>query len=199
MRTGERSKFTSMRQRLIATLVVIACLPAVVLRAQDRSFEKGDRTQGLIGGIGSGYRQPWAHTESDVAFGAFHPRLGWFVHDRIELYGEATLFVYYQPALDVSAGAGLLAGRFYLRTSGRWIPYVAGGGGVLWTSLDVLEIDRTYNFQHFVGFGWHQNRARGPRLVVELRNHHISNAGTAGDNLGVNAIVGLVGVEWVLK
>ena len=188
-----------MTRTLIATLVAISCLPPATIRSQDRPFEKGDRTQGLIGGVGIGYQPPWALTESDVAFAAFHPRLGWFVHDRIELFGEATLFVYYEPKLDVSAGAGMLAGRYYLRTSGRWIPYVYGGVGLLWTSLDVIEIDRTYNFQHFVGFGWHQNRPSGPRLVVELRNHHISNAGTAGDNLGVNAVVALAGVEWILK
>ncbi len=188
-----------MTRSLIATLIVIACLPPAAVRSQDRSFEAGDRTRGLIGGVGLGYKPPWAPTESDVAFGAFHPRLGWFVHDRIELFGEATLFVYYEPKLDVSAGAGMLAGRYYLRTSGRWIPYVYGGVGLLWTSLDVIEIDRTYNFQHFVGFGWRQNRPSGPRLVVELRNHHISNAGTAGDNLGVNAVVALAGVEWKLK
>jgi hypothetical protein len=63
----------------------------------------------------------------------------------------------------------------------------------------VIEVDRTFNFQHFVGIGWRQNKVRGPRLTFELRNHHISNAGTAGDNLGVNAIVGLAGVEWILK
>ncbi len=188
-----------MTRSLIAMLIVIACLRPAEVRSQARSFEAGDRTRGLIGGVGLGYKPPWAPTESDVTFAAFHPRLGWFVHDRIELFGEATLFVYDEPKLDVSAGAGMLAGRYYLRTSGRWIPYVYGGVGLLWTSLDVIEIDRTYNFQHFVGFGWRQNRPSGPRLVVELRNHHISNAGTAGDNLGVNAVVALAGVEWVLK
>jgi hypothetical protein len=188
-----------MTRAVVATLIAILCFPHAAVRAQDRPFERGDRTRGLVGGVGTGYNPPWAVTESDVAFGAFHPRIGWFIHDRIELYGEGTLFVYYQPALDVSAGAGAFAGRYYLRTSGAWIPYLAGGGGVLWTSLDVIEIDRTYNFQHFVGIGWRQNRARGPRFVVELRNHHISNAGTAGDNLGVNAIVALAGVDWILK
>jgi lipid A 3-O-deacylase len=188
-----------MTRSVIAMLIVIACLPPAEVRSQARSFEAGDRTRGLIGGVGLGYKPPWAPTESDVAFAAFHPRLGWFVHDRIELFGEATLFVYSEPKLDVSAGAGMLAGRYYLRTSGRWIPYIYGGVGLLWTSLDVIEIDRTYNFQHFVGIGWRQNRPSGPRLVVELRNHHISNAGTAGDNLGVNAVVALAGVEWILK
>ena len=63
----------------------------------------------------------------------------------------------------------------------------------------MIEIDRTFNFQHFVGIGWRQHRPRGPRLVFELRNHHISNAGTAGDNLGVNAVVGLAGIEWIVR
>ena len=188
-----------MTQALIGAVLLVTVLFPSPVRSQDRPFEKGNRTRGLIGGVGIGYQPPWAPTESDVAFAAFHPRMGWFVHDRIELYGEATLFVYYEPALDVSAGIGALAGRYYLRRSGRWIPYVHGGVGVLWTSLDVIEIDRTFNFQHFVGIGWRQNKVRGPRLAFEVRNHHISNAGTAGDNLGVNAIVGLAGVEWILK
>jgi hypothetical protein len=188
-----------MVQTLIGAVLASTFLLPSTVRSQDRPFERGDRTRGLLGGVGIGYQPPWAPTESDVAFAAFHPRMGWFVHDRIELYGEATLFVYFEPALDVSAGVGGLAGRYYLKASGRWIPYVHGGVGVLWTSLDVIEVDRTFNFQHVVGIGWRQNKVRGPRLTFELRNHHISNAGTAGDNLGVNAIVGLAGVEWILK
>jgi hypothetical protein len=188
-----------MTRALIATLVAIAFLPPAPLRSQDRSFEKGDRTRGLIGGVGLGYKPPWAPTESDVAFAAFHPRLGWFVQDRLELYGEGTLFLYWAPQPAVSAGAGAIAGRYYLRTSGSWIPYIHGGAGLLWTTLNVIEIDRTFNFQHFVGIGWRQHRPRGPRLVIELRNHHISNAGTAGDNLGVNALVGLAGIEWIVR
>ena len=99
----------------------------------------------------------------------------------------------------MAAGLGGLAGRYYLKTSGAWIPYVHAGSGLLWTSLDVPEIDRIFNFQLFVGLGWRQNRTSGPRLLFELRNHHISNAGTAGKNLGINALTILSGVEWVLR
>ena len=182
----------------IVVIAIIALIPRVV-RAQDRPFEKGNRTRGLIGGLGIGYQPPWAPTRSDVAFAAFHPRMGWFVHDRLELYGEATLFLYARPEADLAAGAGAMAGRYYLRTSGRWIPYLHGGVGMLWTGLEVIEIDRTFNFQHFIGVGWRQDRVRGPRLVFELRNHHISNAGTDGENLGVNALVALAGIEWILR
>ncbi len=40
---------------------------------------------------------------------------------------------------------------------------------------------------------------RGPGWIVEFRNHHISNAGAAGENLGVNAAAIVTGVQWVLR
>ncbi|SVC07898.1 uncharacterized protein METZ01_LOCUS260752 [marine metagenome] len=40
---------------------------------------------------------------------------------------------------------------------------------------------------------------RGPGLMIEFRNHHISNAGTAGTNLGINAATLMAGVQWVLR
>ena len=40
---------------------------------------------------------------------------------------------------------------------------------------------------------------RGPGLMLEFRNHHISNAGTRGENLGINAGMLVAGVHWVLR
>jgi len=50
-----------------------------------------------------------------------------------------------------------------------------------------------------MGIGWRQTRDKGPCLVFEFRNHHISNADTAGRNLGINAATVLAGIEWVLR
>jgi lipid A 3-O-deacylase len=188
--------------RFVAALAVGVSLAqgtGPALGAEERPFDKGSRTRGLVGGWGHSWRPLFGKTRSDLAFGAFHPRMGWFVTDRIELYGEGTLFLYHQPRLDVTAGLAGLSGRYYLADRGAWIPYIHGGAGLLWTSLDVEEIDRVFNFQLIAGIGWRQNRPRGPRLVFELRNHHISNAGTAGENLGINAVMFLSGVEWVLR
>jgi hypothetical protein len=48
-----------------------------------------------------------------------------------------------------------------------------------------------------VGVRW--VRRRGPGVFVEFRNHHISNAGTAGENLGINAATLIAGAQWVLR
>jgi hypothetical protein len=53
-----------------------------------------------------------------------------------------------------------------------------------WTSLDVPEVDRIWNFQVVLGAGIKRITRRGPGLMLEFRNHHISNAGTRGENSG---------------
>ena len=189
---------SSRRTIFLLGAAIVLSLSAPVC-ADDRPAGQGSRTRGLTGGWGHSWRPIFGQTRSQITFVAFDPRMGWFVTDRLELYGEGTLFLYNQPEVAVAAGLGGLAGRYYLKRTGGWIPYVHAGAGLLWTSLDVPEIDRIFNFQLFVGVGWRQTRASGPRLVFEFRNHHISNAGTAGKNMGINAATVLSGVEWVLQ
>ena len=190
---------TIRRASIVALCVTLAAGVPAPAHADERPVGQGFRTRGLTGGWGHSWRPFFGKTKSDISFVAFAPRMGWFVTERLELYGEGTLFVYVQPEPAVAAGLVGFAGRYHLSASGRWIPYVNAGMGLLWTSLDVPEIDRIFNFQLFVGVGFRQTRPRGPCLVFEFRNHHISNAGTAGQNLGINAATVLVGVEWVLR
>ena len=182
-----------------ALAAAIALGVPIAAHAQEPAFDQNSRTRGLLGGWGHRWRPVFGKTRTDIGFVAFHPRMGWFVTDRLELFGEATLFVYHGPEAALAAGLGGIAGRYYLRTGGPWIPFITTGAGLLWTSLAVPEIDRVFNGQLWVGAGVRQHRARGPRLVVEFRNHHISNAGTAGENRGINAATLLSGVEWVLR
>jgi hypothetical protein len=125
--------------------------------------------------------------------------MGWFLTDHIELYGEATFFGYHKPAGEIAAGAGAFAGRVHIWNDRPVTPYIVAGVGLLWTSLEVREIDRVFNFQHFGGVGLRWAPMRGPGLTVELRNHHISNAGTAGENLGINAGTIVAGLQWILR
>ena len=182
-------------------VLLVALAPALVV-AEEPRLAAGYWTRGLAGGWGHAWRHGlpgYGKTESDIRFGAFHPQLGRFVTDRLELFGEGTLFVYERPTAAVAAGIAGLGGRYHLWPDRGWTPYAVGIAGLLWTSLDVPEIDRVFNFQLVYGAGVRVVPPRGPGLIVELRNHHISNAGTAGENLGVNAAVVLAGVQWVLR
>ena len=208
-----------MRRLLHASFVVavllLACTHAVAADGAGRGDPDPDSrseeaprlaagywTRGLASGWGHAWKYAvpgYGKTESDVRFGAFHPQLGRFVTDHLELYGEATLMVYGQRIRAVSAGVAGLGGRYHAWRDRSWTPYVVGIAGLLWTSLDVPEIDRVFNYQLVYGVGVRVVPPRGPGLLVELRNHHISNAGTAGENLGLNAVTVIAGVQWVLR
>jgi hypothetical protein len=184
-------------------IVAMVCLGFFVngrgiAEAEDR-LASGNWTRGVAGGWGHSWTPGYGKTKSDVVFSAFHPQLGRFVTDHLELYGEGTLFFYSQPSVAISGGVAGLGGRYHLWNDRPWTPYVVGIAGLLWTNLDIPELDRVFNFQLIYGLGLRLVQPRGPGWIFELRTHHISNAGTAGRNLGVNAATILAGVQWVLR
>ena len=185
--------------------VVLLLTPLVgssVAFAQEARFDSHSRTRGLGGGWGhswSGGFPGYGKTESDVAFIAFHPQMGWFLTDCLELYGEGSLLIYHEPKAGVAGGLVGIAGRYHLWNDRSWTPYLTTGAGLLWTSLDVSELDRVFNFQVIVGAGVRLIPETGPGLILEFRNHHMSNAGTAGENLGVNAVTVIAGAQWILR
>lgn len=176
---------------------------ASLIQAGDPApLARGYRSRALAGGWGHSWLHGWpgyGKAISDVQFVGFYPQMGWFVSDELELYGEGTLHAYYRPGAEVLGGIVGIGGRWHFRTDASWTPYFTMAGGLAWTSLDVPEVDRIFNFQVILGAGIRQITRRGPGLLIEFRNHHISNAGTRGENLGINAGMLVVGVHWVLR
>ena len=185
-----------------AVLVLLFVLAPISSVAQPQRLASGYWTRGLTGGWGHSWKHGvpgYGKTTSDIQFIAFHPQLGRFVTDHLEIYGEGTLLVYTHPDVEIAGGLAGLGGRYHFWHDRAWTPYVGGVAGLIWTGLDVPELDRTFNFQLAYGLGVRVVPRRGPGWIVEFRNHHISNAGTAGENLGINAATILAGVQWVLR
>ena len=163
---------------------------------------RGYRTRALAGSAGHSWPLGWNDASlatSDLHFVGFHPQLGWFQTSRIELYGEATLHAYWKPEPAIFAGVMGIGARYHFFDNRSWTPYALLSAGLGWTSLDIPEIDRVFNFQVAYGGGVRQITRQGPGLLVEFRNHHISNAGTAGENIGINSAMVVAGVHWVLR
>ena len=129
-----------------------------------------------LGGWGHSWTPGYGKTKSDVQFVAFHPQLGRFVTNHLELYGEGTLFLYSQPETAVGGGATAIGGRYHVWDDRGWTPYVVAISGLIWTNLSIPELDRVFNFQLIYGVGIRVAPSRGPGLIVEFRSHHISNA-----------------------
>jgi lipid A 3-O-deacylase len=163
---------------------------------------RGHQTRALVASAGQSWRFGWndaSLSTSDVAFVGFHSQIGWFQTSRLELHGEGTLHVYFRPRAAVFAGLMGIGARWHFFDDRAWTPYVTGSAGLGWTSLDIVEIDRVFNFQVVWGGGIRQITRRGPGWMIEFRNHHISNAGTRGENIGINSATVVAGVQWVIR
>ena len=187
---------------LLALLWVVPAAQTAGPAPQNARLARGYRTRALAASAGHSWNFGWNDASlatSTLQFVGIHPQLGWFQTSRLELYGEATLHVYWKPDADIFAGVMGIGARYHFFDDRAWTPYALGSLGLGWTSLDIVEIDRIFNFQVVWGFGVRQITRRGPGLMLEFRNHHISNAGTAGENIGINSAVILAGVHWVLR
>jgi hypothetical protein len=79
---------------------------------------------------------------------------------------------------------------------GSIAPHASLGAGFGWTDLaGIEELDRRFNFalQGGLGVTWGRD---GRRRLLEARLTHLSNANTAGRNLGLNSVVVVVGFGW---
>ena len=191
-----------LRSTGVAALVLLTALAPEAASAQTPRLAAGNWTRSLAAGWGHGWKYAvpgYGKTESPIRLVAVHPQLGRFVTNHLEIYGEGTLLLYDRPATAVGAGLAGLGGRYHVWRDRAWTPYFVGIAGLLWTSLDVPEVDRVFNFQLVYGVGVRTVPPRGPGLILEFRNHHISNAGTRGENLGLNAATVIAGVHWVLR
>ena len=90
--------------------------------------------------------------------------------------------------------AGFLA-LYYLDSLARGglRPYVEGGIGGIFTQWRVDGQGSRINFNPQIGVGTEFSLGSGPPFLAALRLHHISNAGLADDNRGVNSVIFVLG------
>lgn len=175
---------------MLARLTIVLFLVSVA-RAQPGPEEGGHEVQVWTGG---GYTVPGGTKNTGVWNAGL--RYGWiltrphgpgFLNGRFEYAVDAVpMFLVFQPA-NTSYGIGFnpidLKWNFATRRS--LLPYLEIDGGTLFTNHTVPSGTSAVNFTSSAVFGAH---LRGPRFnwSVEARYMHISNAGLATPNPGIN-------------
>jgi len=82
-------------------------------------------------------------------------------------------------------------------TSGqKLVPYVEGGGGVLFTTSDVPAGTNSVNFTPQAAFGVQYFHRPDRAVSLAFRYVHISNAGLATPNPGINTLQFTLGYHW---
>ena len=118
-----------------------------------------------------------------------------FLRGRFEYAADLIpVFYVFQPGHNAfGASFDPVVLKWNFDTGGRVVPYIETAGGVLFSNMTVPTGTSRVNFTpqaaiglHFLGerFNW----------SVEIRYEHISNAGLASPNPGINTIQARIGV-----
>ena len=123
------------------------------------------------------------------------PHLPGILRGRFEYAVDATpLFLVFQPA-NTAYGVGFspLGLKWNFERHGRLSPYLELNGGTLFTDHNVPAGTNKVNFTSGVAVGTH---ILGEKYIwsVELRYMHISNAGLATLNPGINTVQVRLGI-----
>jgi hypothetical protein len=181
-------------------LVIAALLIAASLSLGQTGPEKGDNEiqvwaggghsvsggRGHIGAFNAGLRYGWILTG---------PHLPSFIRGRFEYAVDAVpLFLVFQPT-NTAYGVGFdpLGLKWNFERHGRISPYLELTGGAVFTNHNVPPGTNTVNFMDQAALGLHILGAKH-NVSLELRYMHISNAGLATPNPGVNTVQVRLGI-----
>ena len=142
--------------------------------------------RGNIGVFNAGLRYGWVLTG---------PHLPGFLRGRFEYAVDAVpVFLIFQPA-NTAYGLGFdpLGLKWNFERRSRISPYLELTGGALFTNHDVPAGTNTVNFMDQAALGMHLLGEKH-NVSLELRYMHISNAGLATPNPGINTVQVRLGV-----
>lgn len=166
-------------------------------------FQPGARSFSLLAGAGAGFAAFGSRQAHDLALlslsyghmlGRVRGEGRWFRGNwegRLELFGGAQ----FSPESEWVIGLTPHL-RYNFATGTRWIPFLDGGAGVTATSIGPPDLSSTFEFNLQAGSGVHWFVKDDLALTVEARYLHMSCAGISHPNLGVNTLLGMVGLTW---
>ena len=182
-----------MVKKIFMTLVFAAFFNAPGVRAQAGPVEGGHELQAWTGG---GHGVSGSQSGDGIWNAGFRygliltaPHGPGFLRGRLEYAVDAVPIFLIVQKTNTAYGVGInpFAFKWALDTHSSVVPYVELGGGVLFTNTKVPEATSHTNFTSGGAFGLHFLRSTH-NIATEVRYMHISNAGLATPNPGINTI-----------
>ena len=185
-------------RRLCAALVFAALLSAPAARAQAGPVEGGHELQVWTGGHGiSGSQSGDGIWNVGFRYGLIltKPHGPGFLSGRLEYAVDAVPVFLVVQKTNTAYGVGInpFAFTWLLDTGKSVVPYFEVGGGTLFTNNKVPEGTSRINFTTSGALGLHFLRTKY-NIGTEVRYMHISNAGLATPNPGINTIQFRIGL-----
>ena len=188
----------------VLLLLTVLLISSTFCLAQDAPEQGGHEVQVWAGGghsVAGGTKDTSAF-EAGLRYGWIltGPHLPGFLRGRFEYAVDAVpVFLVFQPA-NTAYGVGFdpLGLKWNFQRYGHLSPYFELTGGALFTNHNVPTGTNTVNFTPSAALGTHILGAKY-NVSLELRYLHISNAGLATPNPGLNTIQVRLGVGRFLR
>lgn len=190
---GHRSRMRPLPIWWCGLLLLLSATAAV-------AWESADDSGALLGGYGQSL-PGWGETTERVQTIDLVPRYrhlavdglgaGWFRGAHSVLV-EMPVHLVTSPDLSAMVGINFLA--CYTFTADQvWQPYLLGGGGPVYSFADIPGMGARWNGNYQFALGVEHPFNPSQSLLLEVRYHHISNAGTEEPNDPLNSVKLLVG------
>lgn len=200
-----RNKRCGSRQAIALALFLVLLL-STALRPDSAGAAFIDTSKdswGLLGGYGQSF-PGWGQTTERVETLDLVPRYNHLIFDDIgsgwyrgfhSIMLELPLHLVVSPGFSSMIGINFLA--TYTFTAGQELrPYLFGGGGPVYSFADIPGMGADLNGNYQFGVGLEKTTTQACNLLVELRFHHISNAGSREPNVPLNSCKLLVGITF---
>jgi lipid A 3-O-deacylase len=187
--------------KILTVLVFAMLLNTPAVRAQAGPVEGGHELQFWTGG---GHAFNGSQSGDGVWNAGFRygliltaPHGPGFLRGRLEYAVDAVPVFLVVQKTDTAYGVGInpFAFKWALDTHTSVVPYFELGGGTLFTNTKVPEGTSRINFTSGGALGLHFLRSKH-NISAEVRYMHISNAGLAAPNPGINTIQFRIGFGW---
>jgi len=169
-------------KRSLTVLFLALFFSAQMVRAQAGPVEGGHELQVWTGG---------GHGINGFRYGLIltKPHGPGFLRGRLEYAVDAVPVFLVAQKTNTAYGVGInpFAFKWALDTHSSVVPYLEIGGGTLFTNTKVPEATSRINFTTSGAVGLHFLRSKY-NISTEVRYMHISNAGLATPNPGINTI-----------
>ncbi len=194
---------------LLTTSLVLSCLLCASTLAQviemderkvhlkKRHYKAGMKEIGISGGYG------YASEDEIVTDFFLAPKLGLILADfdgripgALEVDFELMAGMYNRPETAQEASFNLLF-TYNFETGTQFVPFLSAGAGAYWTNLNVNELGSRWNGAPQGGIGVKYFINDTTNLSVMGRIRHISNAGTASPNRGLDSGQILLGINFL--
>jgi hypothetical protein len=186
---------------VIATLALPALMPARAVGGQGAALAEWGVS--IAGGV---------NPSSKIEYYALHPYAGLYLWESIDRWfdehGIAARWIIEPWVAFVTDQAGPhqtssfeigvspLFARLTFFGDARLRPFLEGGEGIVYTDLRGQELGTRVQFTSQIGAGLDYELQRGLALTLAVRYRHMSNAGLASTNPGVDTVYGMVGLAF---